>query len=83
MPKEQGHFGEWATRSTSKNAKDKNNSATLRASQAGYHREQSGMADRRNRMLCCHSEKGSEKDSGYSGKETSYGLTGTVSNITP
>ncbi|KAK2879910.1 hypothetical protein Q8A73_023722 [Channa argus] len=81
MPKEQGHFGEWATRSTSKNAKDKNNSATLRASQAGYHREQSGMADRRNRMLCCHSEKGSEKDSGYSGKETSYGLTGTVTPI--
>jgi len=66
MPKEQGHFGEWAARNTSKNAKDKSNSATLRASQGGTHREQSGMGDMSNRMLRCDSEKDSEKDSGYS-----------------
>ncbi|KAJ0004194.1 hypothetical protein NQD34_010408 [Periophthalmus magnuspinnatus] len=66
MPKEQGHFGERASRSTSKNAKDKSNSATLRASQSGTHREQTGMADLTSRMLRCDSEKDSEKDSGYS-----------------
>uniref|UniRef100_A0A673ATW0 Uncharacterized protein n=1 Tax=Sphaeramia orbicularis TaxID=375764 RepID=A0A673ATW0_9TELE len=66
MPKEQGHFGERPTRNTSKNAKDKSNSATLRASQSGAHREQPGMGDMSNRMLRCDSEKDSEKDSGYS-----------------
>lgn len=64
MPKEQGHFG--AARSSSKNAKDKSNSATLRASQSGAHREQARMAGLTNRMLRCNSEKDSEKDSGYS-----------------
>uniref|UniRef100_A0A8C6TMF1 Si:ch211-132b12.7 n=1 Tax=Neogobius melanostomus TaxID=47308 RepID=A0A8C6TMF1_9GOBI len=64
MPKEQGHFG--AARGTSKNAKDKSNSATLRASQSGAHREQTGMANMTNCMLRCDSEKDSEKDSGYS-----------------
>ncbi|XP_040908181.1 CLOCK-interacting pacemaker-like [Toxotes jaculatrix] len=66
MPKEQGHFGERAVRSASKNAKDKSNSATLRASQSGAHMEQSGMGDVSKRMLRCDSEKDSEKDSGYS-----------------
>ncbi|KAK2828935.1 hypothetical protein Q5P01_019969 [Channa striata] len=66
MPKEQGHFGERAPRSNLKNAKEKNNSATLRASQSGCHRQQSGMGDMRNHMRCCDSEKESEKDSGYS-----------------
>ncbi|XP_042355791.1 CLOCK-interacting pacemaker-like [Plectropomus leopardus] len=59
-------FGERAARSTSKTAKDKSNSATLRASQAGVRREQSGMGDMSKRMLSCDSEKDSEKDSGYS-----------------
>ncbi|XP_051257541.1 CLOCK-interacting pacemaker [Dicentrarchus labrax] len=62
MPKEQGHFGERAARGTSKTAKDKSNSATLRASQGGSYREQSGMGDMSNCMLHCDSEK----DSGYS-----------------
>ncbi|CAK6977055.1 CLOCK-interacting pacemaker-like [Scomber scombrus] len=66
MPKEQGHFGERVARNASKNAKDKSNSATLRASQGGSHREQSGMGDMSNRMLRRDSEKDSEKDSGYS-----------------
>ncbi|XP_070773372.1 CLOCK-interacting pacemaker-like [Enoplosus armatus] len=66
MPKEQGHFGERPTRSASKTAKDKSNSATLRASQGGTHREHPGMGDLSNRMLRCDSEKDSEKDSGYS-----------------
>ncbi|GLD64788.1 CLOCK-interacting pacemaker-like protein, partial [Lates japonicus] len=66
MPKEQGHFGERPARSTSKNAKDKSNSATLRASLGGSHMEQSGMGDMSNHMLRCDSEKDSEKDSGYS-----------------
>ncbi|KAK7904286.1 hypothetical protein WMY93_016893 [Mugilogobius chulae] len=66
MPKEQGHFGERPVRSTSKNAKDKSNSATLRASQSVTHRDQTGKADLTNRMLRCDSEKDSEKDSGYS-----------------
>ncbi|XP_041808592.1 CLOCK-interacting pacemaker-like isoform X2 [Chelmon rostratus] len=66
MPKEQGHFGERPPRSASKFAKDKSNSATLRASQGGTHREQSGAGDMSNRMLHCDSEKDSEKDSGYS-----------------
>lgn len=66
MPKEQGPFGERAARSASKNAKDKSNSATLRASQSGTHREQMGMPGLTNRMLRCDSEKDSEKDSGYS-----------------
>ncbi|XP_071317597.1 CLOCK-interacting pacemaker-like [Trachinotus anak] len=61
MPKEQGHFGERAAHSASKNAKDKSNSATLRASQGG-----AGMADMSNHMLRFDSEKDSEKDSGYS-----------------
>lgn len=69
MPKEQGHFGERSARSTSKNAKDKNNSVTLRASLGGTPREQSGMSDMSNCMLCCDSEKDSEKDSGYSGEK--------------
>ncbi|XP_031173873.1 CLOCK-interacting pacemaker-like isoform X1 [Sander lucioperca] len=64
MPKKQGHFGEWAARRTSKTAKS--NSATLRASQGGTHREQSGMGDMSNHMLRYDSEKDSEKDSGYS-----------------
>lgn len=67
MPKEQGPFGERAARSTSKTAKDKSNSATLRASQGGTHRDQSGMCDMSNRMLRCDSEK----DSGYSGEQWS------------
>lgn len=66
MPKEQGHLGECAARSTSKNAKDKSNSATLRACQSGSHRGQSRMGDMSNCMLSCDSEKDSEKDSGYS-----------------
>lgn len=66
MPKEQGHFEERPARSTSKTAKDKSNSATLRASQGGSHREQSRMCDLSNRMRRCDSEKDSEKDSGYS-----------------
>lgn len=68
MPKEQGHFVERAARSTSKNAKDKNNSATLRASQGGTHREQPAKGDMSNHLLCFVSEKDSEKDSGYSGE---------------
>ncbi|XP_027129107.1 CLOCK-interacting pacemaker [Larimichthys crocea] len=64
MPKEQGQ--ERAAQCTSKTAKDKSNSATLRASQGGTHRVQSGMGDMSNRMLRCDSEKDSEKDSGYS-----------------
>lgn len=67
MPKEQGYFGERSARSTSKNAKDKHNSVTLRGSQGGTYREQSGMGDISNHMLCCDSEK----DSGYSGKKKS------------
>uniref|UniRef100_A0A667WXF9 Uncharacterized protein n=1 Tax=Myripristis murdjan TaxID=586833 RepID=A0A667WXF9_9TELE len=66
MPKEQRHFGECGAHSTSKNAKDKSNSATLRASQGGTHRGQSGMGDMSNRLSRCDSEKDSEKDSGYS-----------------
>ncbi|XP_044078794.1 CLOCK-interacting pacemaker-like [Siniperca chuatsi] len=66
MPKEQGHFGEQATHSTSKTVKDKSNSATLRASQGGTDREQFGMGDMSNCMLHCDSEKDAEKDSGYS-----------------
>ncbi|KAF7650261.1 hypothetical protein LDENG_00128520 [Lucifuga dentata] len=62
MPKEQGHFGERVARSASKNAKDKSNSATLRAFQGGAHREQSGAGDKRDHM----SRSGSENDSGYS-----------------
>nr|XP_046265699.1 CLOCK-interacting pacemaker-like [Scatophagus argus]XP_046265700.1 CLOCK-interacting pacemaker-like [Scatophagus argus]XP_046265701.1 CLOCK-interacting pacemaker-like [Scatophagus argus] len=64
MPKEQEHFGEW--RCTSKTAKDKSNTATLRASHGDTHSEQSGMGDMSNRMLHCDSDKDSEKDSGYS-----------------
>lgn len=71
MPKEQGHFGERVARNASKNAKDKSNSATLRASQGGNHKEQSGMGDMRNRILRRDSEKDSEKDSGYSGEQKS------------
>lgn len=67
MPKEQGQ--ERAAQSTSKTAKDKSNSATLRASQGGTRREQPGMGDMSNRMLRCDSEKDSEKDSGYSGEQ--------------
>ncbi|XP_040005981.1 CLOCK-interacting pacemaker-like [Xiphias gladius] len=66
MPNQKGHFGERSIRSTSKNAKDKSNSATMRASKGGTHIEQSGMGDMRNCMLRCDSEKDSEKDSGYS-----------------
>ncbi|KAG7516778.1 hypothetical protein JOB18_040434 [Solea senegalensis] len=66
MPKEQGRFGERAVRSTSKNAKDKSNSATLRASKSGTHMEPPGMGDVSRRMRRCDSEKESEKDSGYS-----------------
>lgn len=76
MPKEQGHFGERAARSTSKTAKDKSNSATLRASQGGTHREPSGIGDMSNRMLRCESEKDSEKDSGYSGEQRSIWMFG-------
>lgn len=68
MPKEQGHFGERAARSTSKNAKDKSNSATLRASKGGTHTDLPALGDMNSRMLRCHSEKDSEKDSGYSGE---------------
>ncbi|XP_008278301.1 flocculation protein FLO11-like [Stegastes partitus] len=66
MPKEQGHLGERAAHRISKNAKDKTNRSTLRASQGGSERQQSGMGDVGSRMLRCHSEKDSEKDSGYS-----------------
>lgn len=66
MPREQEPFGERAAHSASKNAKDRSNSATLRASQGGTHREQSGVRDMSTRMLHCDSEKDSEKDSGYS-----------------
>nr|XP_046172701.1 serine-rich adhesin for platelets-like [Oncorhynchus gorbuscha] len=70
MPKEQAHFGEWPERvpqGTSKNAKDKSNSATLRASQCGTHRDQEGRRMGMNgRMSLSDSEKDSEKDSGYS-----------------
>lgn len=66
MPKEQGHTAERPARSTSKTAKDKSNSATLRAFQGASHRIQSGMGDLSNCMLRCDSEKDSEKDSGYS-----------------
>lgn len=62
MPKEQGHFGERVARGSSKNAKDKSNCATLRASQSGTRREVTGMGALTNRMLRCDSEK----DSGYS-----------------
>lgn len=68
MLKEQEPFAEYDTHSTSKNAKDKSNSATLWASQGGTHRVQSGMGDTSTRMLYCDSEKDSEKDSGYSGR---------------
>ncbi|XP_064827531.1 CLOCK-interacting pacemaker-like isoform X1 [Oncorhynchus masou masou] len=70
MPKEQAHFGERPERvpqGTSKNAKDKSNSATLRASQCGTHRDQEGRRMGMNgRMSLSDSEKDSEKDSGYS-----------------
>ncbi|XP_055791565.1 CLOCK-interacting pacemaker-like [Salvelinus fontinalis] len=70
MPKEQAHFGERPERvpqGTSKNAKDKSNSATLRASQCGTHRDQEGRRIGMNgRMSRSDSEKDSEKDSGYS-----------------
>ncbi|KAI3373075.1 hypothetical protein L3Q82_006345 [Scortum barcoo] len=66
MPKEQGNVGERAGCGTSKTAKDKSNSATLRASQCGTLRESSGIGEISNRMLRCDSEKDSEKDSGYS-----------------
>lgn len=68
MLKEQEPFAEYDTHSTSKNAKDKSNSATLWASQGGTHRVQSEMGDKSTRMLYCDSEKDSEKDSGYSGR---------------
>lgn len=64
MPKEQGHSGEFTSCSSSKNAKEKSNSATLRASLAGSHRNLSGMGDMSKHMLCFDSEK----DSGYSGE---------------
>ncbi|KAM9384220.1 CLOCK-interacting pacemaker-like isoform 1-T2 [Pholidichthys leucotaenia] len=63
MPKEQGPSLEHVT---SKNAKDKSNSATLRASQGGTRRQQSGKRDMSNHMLHSDSEKESERDSGYS-----------------
>ncbi|CAL1574157.1 unnamed protein product [Knipowitschia caucasica] len=67
MPKEPGHSsGEWAGRSTSKNAKNKSNSATLRASQSGSHREPTARANLTSRTRCRDSGKDSEKDSGYS-----------------
>ncbi|RVE63879.1 hypothetical protein OJAV_G00140640 [Oryzias javanicus] len=62
MPKEQSHPGEFTSCSSSKNAKEKSNCATLRASLAGNHRNLSGMGDMSKHMLCCDSEK----DSGYS-----------------
>ncbi|KAM4620545.1 CLOCK-interacting pacemaker-like isoform 2-T2 [Polymixia lowei] len=62
MPKEQGHSGERVACSASKNAKDKSNSATLRASQGGMHPDQSGIGHVSSRMSRCDSEK----DSGYS-----------------
>ncbi|XP_034463407.1 CLOCK-interacting pacemaker-like [Hippoglossus hippoglossus] len=66
MPKEQGHCVERPVRSTSKNAKDKSNSATLRASKSGYYMEPPGMGDMIDHLLRCDSERDSEKDSGYS-----------------
>lgn len=66
MPKEQGNPGERVARCSSKTAKDKSNSATLQASQGGGRREQSGMGDKNSRVRHFHSEKDSEKDSGYS-----------------
>lgn len=68
MPKEQGHFGEQVGLGSSKNAKDKSNSATVRASQCGIHRDQAGVGDMgSSRMSRCDSEK----DSGYSGEQVS------------
>uniref|UniRef100_A0A8D3EEW5 CLOCK-interacting pacemaker-like n=1 Tax=Scophthalmus maximus TaxID=52904 RepID=A0A8D3EEW5_SCOMX len=60
--KDKGIVGSAPARSTSKNAKDRSNSATLRASKSGNPVERPGMGDMRNRMLRCDSEK----DSGYS-----------------
>ena len=72
MPKEQGHFGERVGRSTSKNAKDRSNSATVRADRG--HRAQAGpghlggMGDMGEQLSRFDSGKDSEKDSGYSGE---------------
>ncbi|XP_041865333.1 CLOCK-interacting pacemaker-like [Melanotaenia boesemani] len=66
MPKEQAYPGEVAAQSTSKNAKEKSNSATLRACQGGAHREKSAGGEVSKRLLNCDLEKDSEKDSGYS-----------------
>lgn len=74
MPKEQSHSGEFTSCSSSKNAKEKSNCATLRASLAGNHRNLSGMGDMSKHMLCCDSEK----DSGYSGE-----LDDTVDDMSP
>ena len=72
MPKEQGHFGERVGRSTSKNAKDRSNSATVRAdrgrrTQAGPG-ALGGMGDMGQQLSLFDSGKDSEKDSGYSGE---------------
>ncbi|XP_059913044.1 filaggrin-like [Gadus macrocephalus] len=70
MPKEPGHFGERVGRSTSKNAKDRSNSATVRAdrgrrTQAGPG-ALGGMGDMGQQLSLFDSGKDSEKDSGYS-----------------
>ncbi|KAL0993843.1 hypothetical protein UPYG_G00114640 [Umbra pygmaea] len=63
MPNEQAHFGERVPHGTSKNAKNKRNSATLQASLLGTHRDLESRATGVNaRMSHCDSEK----DSGYS-----------------
>lgn len=72
MPKEQVHFAERVGWTTSKNAKDRSNSATARASQGDQgHLGQAfpgtlgGVGERLSRF---GSGKDSEKDSGYSGE---------------
>ncbi|XP_069021099.1 CLOCK-interacting pacemaker-like isoform X1 [Embiotoca jacksoni] len=61
MLEQQGYF-ERAARSTSKNGKDRINSAALRVSQGGARRHPCGTGDLSSRMQRCDSEK----DSGYS-----------------
>ncbi|KAM6970530.1 CLOCK-interacting pacemaker [Aplochiton taeniatus] len=61
MPKEQGNFREQVSSGTSKKAKDKSNSATLRASQNDLYRDKNGLS-----ISGKMSTFESERDSGYS-----------------
>lgn len=63
MPKEWVYFGEQVSSGTSKKAKDRSNSATLRASQNDPYRDKIGWRISE-RMFTFDSEK----DSGYSGE---------------